>query len=77
MLILSRKENESIYLGQDIEIKIVEISKGSVKIGIEAPKNINILRGELKKQIQDLNLKATKTVNHSMIKDFHEVLNAN
>ncbi|TQR61161.1 carbon storage regulator CsrA [Campylobacter troglodytis] len=56
MLILSRKEGESIRLGEDIEIKIVQTAKGSAKIGIEAPKNILILRKELCEEIKDKNL---------------------
>lgn len=47
MLVLSRKLSETIKIGKDIEIKIVELRKGSVRIGIECPKNIQILRGEL------------------------------
>ncbi|WP_218989037.1 carbon storage regulator, partial [Campylobacter jejuni] len=37
MLILSRKENESIIIGEGIEIKVVQTGKGYAKIGIEAP----------------------------------------
>ncbi|MBK1971539.1 carbon storage regulator CsrA [Campylobacter sp. TTU-622] len=56
MLILSRKENESIKIGEDIEIKIVQTGKGYAKIGIEAPKSLMILRKELITQIKDENL---------------------
>lgn len=56
MLILSRKENESIQIGNDIEIKIVQTGKGYAKIGIEAPKSLMILRKELVMQIKDENL---------------------
>ncbi|MBK1964596.1 carbon storage regulator [Campylobacter novaezeelandiae] len=56
MLILSRKENESIRIGEDIEIKIVQTGKGYAKIGIEAPKSLMILRKELITQIKDENL---------------------
>ncbi|NDJ26640.1 carbon storage regulator [Campylobacter sp. MIT 12-8780] len=56
MLILSRKENESVQIGEDIEIKIIQVSKGYVKIGIEAPKSLMILRKELIAQIKDENL---------------------
>lgn len=47
MLVLSRTRNESIQVGNDILITIVEIDRGQVKIGIEAPKEVSILRTEL------------------------------
>ncbi|ECQ6531987.1 carbon storage regulator CsrA [Campylobacter jejuni] len=56
MLILSRKENESIIIGEGIEIKVVQTGKGYVKIGIEAPKSLMILRKELVQQVKDENL---------------------
>ncbi|EAJ6838116.1 carbon storage regulator CsrA [Campylobacter coli] len=56
MLILSRKENESIVIGEGIEIKIVQTGKGYAKIGIDAPKSLMILRKELLTQIKDENL---------------------
>ncbi|KAA6225895.1 MULTISPECIES: carbon storage regulator CsrA [unclassified Campylobacter] len=56
MLILSRKENESIQIGRDIEITIVQTGKGYAKIGIKAPKSLVILRKELIAQIKDENL---------------------
>ncbi len=60
MLILSRKVNEEIILGNDIVIKITDISKGNVKIGIEAPREMTILRGELKEKIQQANIEAAR-----------------
>lgn len=47
MLILTRKTNECIEIGDDIEIKIVRIAAGRVRIGIDAPCHLRILRGEL------------------------------
>ncbi|HEC1754474.1 MULTISPECIES: carbon storage regulator CsrA [Campylobacter] len=58
MLILSRKENESIKIGDDIEIKVVQTGKGYAKIGIEAPKSLMILRKELIEQVKSENLHA-------------------
>lgn len=51
MLILSRKENESVSIGDEIKIKIISIDKGSVKLGFEAPPHLVILREELKQAI--------------------------
>lgn len=50
MLVLSRKVEESIFIGDDIEILVssVDVNRGSVKIAIKAPKELTILRSELK-----------------------------
>jgi len=47
MLILSRKKNEIIRIGDDIKIVVVEIGNGRVRIGIDAPKDISIHRQEV------------------------------
>ncbi|MFP4333128.1 MAG: carbon storage regulator CsrA [Campylobacterales bacterium] len=59
MLILSRKENESIHIGKNIKIKVVSIEKGSVKLGLEAPDDVLILRDELAQAVQDENIRAS------------------
>ena len=58
MLALSRKVNESIILGNDIEITILEIKGDQVKVGVNAPKAIPIYRKELYLQIQQSNKEA-------------------
>lgn len=55
MLIITRKKGESLMIGDDIEITISKIDDGSVKIGINAPKNVNILRKELYEEIEKEN----------------------
>ena len=60
MLILARKENEEILIGNDIKVVIVNISKNTVKLGIEAPRNTMILRSELANDIKNENIHATK-----------------
>lgn len=47
MLVISRKKGEEIQIGNDIKITILAIDKSVVKIGIEAPKDVNIKRKEL------------------------------
>lgn len=47
MLVLSRKAGERILIGDDVAITIVRIGPNSVRIGIEAPKSMNIVREEL------------------------------
>ena len=62
MLILSRKLDESIIIGNDIEVKVVSIDGSSVKIGIEAPKDVDIIRYELYDAVKDSNLEAGNQV---------------
>ncbi|MDO7253632.1 carbon storage regulator [Helicobacter cappadocius] len=59
MLILSRKPDESIVIGDNIAIKIISIDRGSVKLGFEAPPNTLILRSELKEAVASENKKAS------------------
>lgn len=47
MLVLNRKIGESIILDDNIEIKVLGIQEGKIKLGIEAPRNISILRKEV------------------------------
>ncbi len=58
MLVLSRKVNETIKIDDDIEIRVLEIKGESVRIGIEAPKSMEILRGELILTISETNTEA-------------------
>lgn len=69
MLALSRKINESIMLGNEIEITILEIKGDQVKLGISAPKSVPIYRKELYIQIQQSNQEAAQTqVSEDVIK---------
>ena len=60
MLVLSRKFDESIMIGDSVLIKIVSIQEGQVKIGIEAPKEVRILRTEVYDEIHRSNAVAAK-----------------
>ncbi|MFD1779988.1 carbon storage regulator CsrA [Fredinandcohnia salidurans] len=61
MLVLTRKINESIKIGDDIEITILSVSGEQIKIGIEAPKHIEIHRKEVYLDIQNENNQASQT----------------
>ena len=56
MLVLSRKTKEKILIGRDIVVSVLEIEGNSVKIGIEASKDIAILRMEVFEKIQNENI---------------------
>lgn len=52
MLVLTRKESETIYIGDDVVIKVIQTGRGSIKIGIEAPAAVRVLRGEVVEEAQ-------------------------
>ncbi|ALP89493.1 carbon storage regulator CsrA [Clostridium butyricum] len=68
MLIITRKKGESIMIGDDIEITISKIDDGSVKIGIEAPRNVDILRKELYEEVEKENKEAVN-INLNILKN--------
>ena len=68
MLVITRKKGESILIGEDIEITVVKSEDGAVKLAINAPKNIRILRKELYKEITEEN-KSAVSVNSEMLKN--------
>ena len=65
MLILSRKTDQQIKIGDDITITIIEIHDGQVKIGVEAPRNIKVFRQVVFNAIQPENKEAV--VNSDMM----------
>jgi len=61
MLVLSRKKDQAIMIGDNIELTIIEIQGDQVRIGINAPKNVTVHRKELFLEIQEENKKAATT----------------
>lgn len=68
MLVLSRKEKESLLIGENIEIIIQSIDKDSVKIAIVAPKEVKIMRKELVEQVTLENQQAMNTLDPKTLK---------
>ena len=60
MLVLARKLDESIVIGEDITVKVISVEKGVVKLGIDAPSDISIVRNELIEDVKDSNIAASK-----------------
>lgn len=61
MLVLTRQKNESIILGDDIRITIIDIEGDRVRVGIEAPKTLKIMRAELLDETRRVNTEAVQT----------------
>ena len=62
MLVLTRKPNESIMIGDDVEVSVVEVKGDQVKLGITAPKSIKVHRKEIFLAIQSENIDASRPV---------------
>jgi carbon storage regulator len=60
MLVLTRKINEDIKIGSEITIKILSISENQIKIGIDAPKNIQIYRNEVFEKVKESTIEASR-----------------
>lgn len=58
MLVLARKLNESIMIGDDIEVVVIDIKGDQVKLGIKAPKKITVHRKEIYQEIKQENIAA-------------------
>ncbi|MEW6710000.1 MAG: carbon storage regulator CsrA [Candidatus Riflebacteria bacterium] len=69
MLVLTRKINEKIIIGDDVEIVLVDIGKDQVKIGINAPRNVKVHRWEVYEEIQKENREAAKITSLDPLKN--------
>jgi len=61
MLVLSRRINESIVIGDNIEVSVIEVKGESVKLGITAPRSISVHRAEIYEAIRKANIEAAQT----------------
>ena len=73
MLILSRKTDQQIKIGEDITITIIDIHGDQVKIGVEAPRNVKVFRQELFNAIKSENT-AAAAVNTEKIEGLSKIL---
>ena len=75
MLILTRKSGESFFIGDEIEVTVFDIQSDKIRIGINAPEHVRIVRKEIK-EIKDENVKASETASKEKIKNLNKYLAA-
>lgn len=61
LLILTRKKEEAILIGKDIVVKVLDIEGDRVRLGIEAPRELKVLREELYNEVSNENIKALES----------------
>lgn len=66
MLVVTRRTEESVIIADNIEVVVLEIAKDRVKLGITAPKDVKIIRNELR-NAQDANVESSKAVSKAAI----------
>lgn len=71
MLILTRRSNERIFIGDDVVLVVLGIENNRVKLGIEAPAEVSILREEIVGELKDKKIDANKASNN----DVHTKMN--
>lgn len=74
MLVLARKLDESIVIGDDIVVRVISIEKGVVKLGIEAPSSVTIMRSELLQDVKDANIASSKEVSSASLTLLSKIL---
>ncbi|NLX71092.1 MAG: carbon storage regulator CsrA [Clostridiales bacterium] len=74
MLVLSRKPGQAILIGDNIEIQIIEIQGEQIRIGINAPRDITIVRKELIDEVKQTNREAVVGSSHISLEDLGKVI---
>ncbi|MCA8994597.1 MAG: carbon storage regulator [Planctomycetaceae bacterium] len=69
MLVLTRKQGEMIRIGDGIVIKVISSGRGKAKIGIEAPGDVRVLRGELAEALAAMKEEEAPSVANELIKN--------
>jgi len=73
MLVLTRKKDQTLLIGDDIEITVLEIQGEQIRIGINAPKSVKIFRKEIFIEIEEENKNAAR-INNSSSASMREIL---
>ncbi len=77
MLVITRKSNESIIINGNIEVVVVGITKDGVRLGIKAPREVQVHRREVFEAIAEANRAATQPVLNAPLQDAAALLRAN
>jgi len=67
MLILTRRPGESLYLGDNIKLKILSVQGKQIKIGLEVPEDMTVYREEVYLKIKEQNRQALETSQHDLL----------
>lgn len=62
MLVLTRKQGETIRIGDNVVVKVISCGRGKVKIGVDAPTSVRVLRGELSETVDKIKARQTPVV---------------
>jgi carbon storage regulator len=71
MLVLTRKVDDAIIIGDNITLKVISIEGGIVKLGIDAPSEVSIVRSELLKEVENANKAASHKIDESFLQEFY------
>jgi len=74
VLVLARKLDESIVIGDNIIVKVVSVENGVVKLGIDAPEEVSIMRSELLEQVKEQNLSAAGKTDVAELTELRKIL---
>ncbi len=74
VLVLARKLDESIVIGDNIVVKVVSIENGIVKLGIDAPQEISIMRSELLEEVREQNIAAAGETDAQTLSELSKLL---
>ncbi len=73
MLVVSRRPGQSILIGRDIEVFVLEVDGMQVRVGINAPRSIRVLRRELLTQVETENRRAVGAGTATVVEDLPEL----
>ncbi len=74
VLVLARKLDESIVIGDNIIVKVVSVENGVVKLGIDTPQEISIMRSELLEQVKEQNMSAAGKTDLKVLTELSKIL---
>ncbi|MCL6478378.1 MAG: carbon storage regulator CsrA [Peptococcaceae bacterium] len=66
MLVLARKKGQSVIIGNDVRVCVVEVSGETVRLGIEAPAGMEIFRSEIYRQLREENAVSVTTTEEAL-----------